>query len=375
MNVVGDVLLFLAGFALLCIVLDSAMRTFVLPRAVVSRLTRLVFRGLRIVFDFIARRFSTYEGRDRVMALYAPFGLLVSRRRLAHAADRRLHAHVPGRGRHDWAQAVELSGSSLFTLGFVVPPQTAAAYILCFAEAASGLAVLALLIAYLPTIYGAFSRRELLVAQLAVRAGTPPTAVELLERYHAIGWNDQLPDLWSTWEGLVRRAQRDPHDVRGPRPSSAHRTRTARGSPRPARFSTAPRWPTRHCRSRGHRRPGCASVPATSRCASSPISTGSPTTPTRHRKRSISISREEFDDAYRRLGGAGVPIRPDRERAWRDFAGWRVNYDSVLLALAGLTMAPYAPWSSDRSLRVRRPPIMHLRRATSHEGPAARPGG
>jgi hypothetical protein len=89
----------------------------------------------------------------------------------------------------------------------------------------------------------------------------------------------------------------------------------------------------------------------------------------------ISISRDEFDDAYRHLGAAGVPIRPDRERAWRDFAGWRVNYDSVLLALAGLTMAPYAPWSSDRSLRVRRPPIMHLRRATTHEGPAARPGG
>ena len=84
----------------------------------------------------------------------------------------------------------------------------------------------------------------------------------------------------------------------------------------------------------------------------------------------ISISREEFDEAYRRLGGAGVPIRPDHERAWRDFAGWRVNYDSVLLALAGLTMAPYAPWSSDRSLRVRR--------VADHQGPKSqvsrRPG-
>jgi hypothetical protein len=40
----------------------------------------------------------------------------------------------------------------------------------------------------------------------------------------------------------------------------------------------------------------------------------------------------------------------DRDAAWRDFAGWRVNYDTVLLALAAMTMAPYAPWSSDRSL-------------------------
>ena len=79
----------------------------------------------------------------------------------------------------------------------------------------------------------------------------------------------------------------------------------------------------------------------------------------------ISIARSEFNDAYEQLGGYGVPVRPDRERAWHDFAGWRVNYDSVLLALAGLTMAPYAPWSSDRSLRTRRPPILRIRTARS----------
>jgi len=67
----------------------------------------------------------------------------------------------------------------------------------------------------------------------------------------------------------------------------------------------------------------------------------------------ISIARDEFEDAYAELASAGVPLRPDREQAWRDFAGWRVNYDTVLLALAALTVAPYAPWSSDRSLRFR----------------------
>jgi hypothetical protein len=46
----------------------------------------------------------------------------------------------------------------------------------------------------------------------------------------------------------------------------------------------------------------------------------------------------------------GVPLKADLEQAWRDFAGWRVNYDRVLLPLAALTMAPYAPWSSDRSM-------------------------
>jgi hypothetical protein len=45
-------------------------------------------------------------------------------------------------------------------------------------------------------------------------------------------------------------------------------------------------------------------------------------------------------------------MKPDRDAAWAAFAGWRVNYDSVLLALATLVMAPYAPWSSDRSPRL-----------------------
>ena len=63
----------------------------------------------------------------------------------------------------------------------------------------------------------------------------------------------------------------------------------------------------------------------------------------------ISISRYEFDQECSKLVAQGVPLKPDREKAWRDFAGWRVNYDDVLLALAALTRAPYAPWISDRS--------------------------
>jgi hypothetical protein len=41
-------------------------------------------------------------------------------------------------------------------------------------------------------------------------------------------------------------------------------------------------------------------------------------------------------------------MKADRQQAWEDFAGWRVNYDTVLRALAKLTMAPEAPWISDR---------------------------
>jgi hypothetical protein len=62
----------------------------------------------------------------------------------------------------------------------------------------------------------------------------------------------------------------------------------------------------------------------------------------------ISISREEFDETLAQLEAAGLPIKPDREQAWRDFGGWRVNYDRSLIELCILVMAPIAPWSSDR---------------------------
>jgi len=62
----------------------------------------------------------------------------------------------------------------------------------------------------------------------------------------------------------------------------------------------------------------------------------------------IIISHAEFDATLEKLAMADIPIKPDREKAWMDFAGWRVNYDEVLLALCDLTMAPVAPWSSDQ---------------------------
>ena len=72
-------------------------------------------------------------------------------------------------------------------------------------------------------------------------------------------------------------------------------------------------------------------------------------------KESISVSRPDFEAALDRMAGMGVPLKADRDQAWQDFGGWRVNYDRVLLALCSLTMAPVAPWSSDRAPRARLP--------------------
>jgi len=64
----------------------------------------------------------------------------------------------------------------------------------------------------------------------------------------------------------------------------------------------------------------------------------------------IVVARSEFDEVWDRMATAGVPLKSDRDQAWIDFAGWRVNYDEPLVRLATLTEAPLAPWSSDRGL-------------------------
>jgi len=360
-DVFGSVLLVVVGIALVVGVIDSAVRTFVLPRGVVSFLTRRVFRTSMAGFRLVTRPMHTYEARDRAMAMYAPLTLValvlvwVALVILGFACLFRALVF------DSWALAFEMSGSSFFTLGFVRPPtgEGGWGFTLAFVEAATGLALLALLIGYLPTIYGAFSRRELEVARLAARAGTPPSAVEMLTRFHNIGWLDDLPALWSEWE-LWFSELAETHTTFAVLPFFR--------SPNPHRS-----WVT----SAGAVLDAAALAQSTCNVPWSPqaglcIRAGylalrdiatlyrvpfdddpAPDAP-------ISIAREEFMAAYEQLGGAGVPVRPDRERAWRDFAGWRVNYDAVLLALAGLTMAPYAPWSSDRSLSV---PVRGLRRA------------
>jgi hypothetical protein len=94
-----------------------------------------------------------------------------------------------------------VSGTTLFTLGLgdVVPHQ----YIirdLVILEAGMGLGFVAMVIGYFPVLYGAFSRREVSISLLDARAGSPPTAVELLRRHAFEGGNAALILLLEEWE-------------------------------------------------------------------------------------------------------------------------------------------------------------------------------
>ncbi len=344
---------FLLGASVVFAALASAIRTFVLPRSASDFVGRAVFVSLRRAFDRRVRKARTYEERDRIMALYAPIGLLLLLVAWLVLVWIGFSGMLWAAGIGSWYDALRASGSSLLTLGFAALdglPET----ILAFAEAMIGLILIALLIAYLPTIYSAFSRRETAVTLLEVRAGSPPSAVEMILRYQRIHGLHRLSDVWTTWEAWFADVEESHTSLaalvffRSPKPE--HSWVTAAGAVLDAASLVnaaidTPRDPQADlCIRAGYI--ALRRIADFFRVSYDPQpGRGDP----------ISISREEFDEACEVLAEAGVPLKPDRDLAWLDFAGWRVNYDTVLLALASITMAPYAPWSSDRSVRLQRP--------------------
>ena len=356
MNAVTDVLWIIAGALLVFVVLDAAVRSLVLPRGSFVSLTRIIWVSSRHVFNFFARMSKTYEGRDRVMALYAPITLLLQPGVWLAMVVTGFMFMFHALGVSSWRQAFSESGSSLFTLGFVHPrdlPTTA----LAFLEAAIGLGVLALFIAYLPNIYNAFSHREVLVAKLSARAGTPPSAIEFHIRVTRIFELTELEDVWQQWQDWF---------------AEIEETHTSQASlcffrsPRPDRSWITAAGVVLDSASLANSTIDIPWSPDAALCVRAGYSAlraiadffSIPYDPDPEQTDATSIAREEFDDACRQLADAGVPLKSDLDQAWVDFNGWRVNYDAVLVGIAGLVMAPYGMWSSDRSLRrVRLPPV------------------
>ena len=357
MRIAAHIAEFVAGLAIVVVVLDSAIRTFVLPRGNGVLLTRFIALSVRAVFDLAVRPTKTYEGRDRVMALYGPITLLtfpvVWLLGVGTGYALMFHGTTPS----GWRFAIRLSGSALLTLGFAVP-DSAGAVALVFTEAAIGLTLVALLIAYLPTIYGAFSRREIMVTQLSVRANTPPVAADLLIRAELAQFTDQLDEYWQHWELWFLELEETHTSLsilpffRSPNADRSWLTAAGcvldacafRLSALDQPFSAFPAVTIRA---------GFLSLRAIADTFQVPYNVDpNPDDP-------IAVAKEEFLAECKRMADRGVPMKADLEQAWIDFRGWRVNYDTVLITLAGLIMAPYAPWVSDRSLtrRRHRPPV------------------
>jgi len=340
------VLVALIGFGIVGMTVVSAIKTFILPRGIDVWLTRVVFNGVGFFFRLRAKRTKSYEDRDQVMALFAPVTLFIMPIVL-------LSLILVGYICLFWAIEVrpladlfKLSGSSLLTLGYA-SADTVLSKMLEFSEAMIGLIMVALLIAYLPTMYSAFAKRETNVALLETWAGSPPSAVEMIARSHRTGQLEQLDPVWRNWQIWFAELEESHTSLaalaffRSPHPNRSWVTAAGTILDTAAMMLSVVDvdWT-----------PQAAVCLRTGFLSLREIGTffnirfdpaPAPGDP-------IRISRAEFDEVCRELAARNVPLKDDREKAWRDFSGWRVNYDTVLIALASLTMAPYAPWSSDR---------------------------
>jgi hypothetical protein len=343
------ILLFLAGLLLVVVTLNGAVRTLVLPRGETVLSTALIFTLTRLLFRPWTSSARDYAERDRVMALYAPITLLLLPIFWLVWVLVGYTAMFWAVGVRPWSAAFKVSGSSLLTLGFadvITLDQT----ILAFTEAALGLGLVALLIAYLPSMYAAFSRRERAVSLLEVRAGSPPSAIEMIVRAHRIRNLNYLNEEWERWEEWFAELEESHTSLAAlvffRSPQHDRSWVTASGAVLDAAALMASTIDVPH----DARTDLCirAGYLALRKIADF---FGIAYDPDPKPDDPITIARDEFDAAYDQLAASDVPLRSDREQAWQDFAGWRVNYDTVLVALAALTMAPYAPWSSDRSHR------------------------
>ena len=343
-----QIIAIIAGIVITWTALRSAVRTFVLTRSAPDPITGIVFRSVRVLFDIRVRFDKTYYQRDRTMAFYAPVSLLMLLITWLSLVLVGFMLIFWGSGVESLRESFTISGSSLLTLGFA-RSDSLGHIILAFIEAALGLILVALLIAYLPTMYNAFSRREREVSMLETLAGSPPTPLELLLRQHRNHGLGALHETWSLWEIWFAELEESHTSLaalvffRSPQPD--HSWVTAAGTMLDSAALTLSTldipWDAQAalCIRAGYIALRRISDFFKVAYNDDPHFPEDP----------ISITQREFDAIYFQLAEAGLPVRPDREEAWQHFAGWRVNYDLPLLALCHLTMAPEAYWSSDRA--------------------------
>jgi hypothetical protein len=334
----------------------SVVGTLIVPRRVSSWMTRWVDRIVNRAFQLAATAIADYRRRDRVLAAQAPailLGQLAAWLGISFVGYwLLLWPFVTG----GITRAFTAAGSSLFTLGFAEPPG-AAPSVIVFAAATTGLVIVTLQIAYLPTLYAAFNRRETEVALLNARAGVPSWGPELLARTHyALGSGvstiDTLPDLYAQWERWAADVA-ESHTTylplvrfRSPRPLSSWVTALLAVLDSAAMFlslspKSAPVVPARLCLRGGFQ---CLNQIARAmgiEVPDEPDPGGG-----------ISLSYEEFLDAIARLREVDFPIERDPADAWIDFVGWRVNYEHSAYAVAAAVDAVPAMWSGPR-----RPPM------------------
>ena len=335
------VLVAVVGGCAVLLSLLEAIRAFVIPRGVQLR-SRVVFFWVFRTLRWVARMRGAVEREavDAIMVYGAPIAVLglpllwLLTTLLGFAG---IFWAIDGGG---FGDAVVVSGSSLFTLGFEKPDGVGGA-IVAFADATIGLGLLALVITYLPTLNSAFSRRESVVAMLDTRAGSPPNAITLIERHHVFAGIETLDALWPEWERWIvdvgETHYTHPMLVFFRSSESDHSWVTATAAVLEAanfRLSAIDATGPGNAAAWMFYRAGLGAVQRlraffTYRIADRDIEP---------------VDRAAFERVLVHFAEVGVSLVDDHELAWQRFCRRRVEYEPVLDALARLVDAPAGLW-------------------------------
>jgi hypothetical protein len=366
------------GAMLVITVVASVMGTLIVPRAVSNWPIRVVDRAVDRAFWLATMRIDDYERRDRVLSGQVAIVLLsqlVAWLALSFLGYSLVLWPFVHRG---ITAAFTDAGSALFTLGFARPAGSVPIAIV-FVAAATGLVIIALQIAYLPTLYAAFNRRETEVALLNARAGVPSWGPELLARTHyALGTGvstiNTLPELYERWERWAADVS-ESHTTylplvrfRSPRPLSSWVTALLAVLDSAALIlalspQSAPVVPARLCLRSGFL---CFTRVAQAMGVDVPDEPDPDS--------GIALTYKEYLDAIARMREVDFPIERDPAEAWPDFVGWRLNYERAAYAVASEVRAVPALWSGPRRRAIaaippRRPPLGRPPgESTSHPG-------
>lgn len=200
------------GALLVFLTLLDTFESVILPRRVTRefRIARLFTRSMWRVWVPVSRRIRSAKTRETYLSYYGPLALLglfalwawmlvMAFAMMQWGAGSAISA--PANGGHGFGTDFYMSGTTFFTLGLGdVLPQSSLARALAVLEAGLGFGFLAVVISYLPTFYNAFSQREVNISLLDARAGSPPTAGELLRRHGSQRIPDGLGQYLREWE-------------------------------------------------------------------------------------------------------------------------------------------------------------------------------
>jgi hypothetical protein len=358
------VLALVGGFAVIGGTASSVLRTLVVPRGVLSKVSETVINSTVRLSRLVADRIAEYERRDNILAWAAPLSLMTLLFTWIISFWVGFSLLDYGFTHFTAGAAMRQAGSSIATLGFAASP-TASLTTLDIVTGITGMVVVALQIAYLPTLYSAYNRRESLITILSARGGEPAWGPEILARHVWLNLQGSLPDLyrdWETWAATVSESHTSYPVLihfRSPQPLRSWLIALL-GVMDAAALQTALAPTTAPVEARLLLQMGYLTLRDLAAIESIPTRRDpSPDDP-------IQLPYAEFEDAVDMLTSIGFQVERTAAQAWPHFRGWRVNYEDAAYGLAKHIDAVPARWSGPRRHKDQPiPPVRPVNRQPS----------